>query len=113
MIYDAGVGETDSVINYFSYDEQSHKMQSVEAIVLRNTSVVNMFEYQSKQIAIATDKSELLIFEGEKVINKFQCPTSKQCSTASVVALPGFELKWFPFLAWNVNNKVYIAHLNH
>ena len=88
-------------------------MQSVAAMVLKGISVINMFEYQSKQIAIATDKSELLIFEGEKVINKLQCPTSKQCLTASVVALPGFELKWFPFLAWNIDNKVYIAHLNH
>ena len=88
-------------------------MQSVAAYVLKGSSVINMFEYQSKQIAIATDKSELLIFEGEIVMNKLQCPSSKQCLTSSVVALPGFELKWFPFLAWNIDNKVYIAHLNH
>ena len=86
-------------------------MQSGESMILTNTSVVNIFEYASKQIAVVTDKSELIIFKFGKVINKLQCPASTQSEYASVVSLPGFEIQWFPFLAWNINDRVYIVHL--
>ena len=86
-------------------------MQSCESMILTNTSVVNIFEYASKQIAVVTDKSELIIFKNGKVINKLQCPASKQSEYASVVSLPGFDVQWFPFLAWNMNGRVCIVHL--
>ena len=86
-------------------------MQSGESMILTNTSVVNIFEYASKQIAVVTDKGELIIFKFGKVINKLQCPASSQSEHASVVSLPGFEIQWFPFLAWNINSRVYIVHL--
>ena len=111
VIYDAGEGESDTLIKYYTFDEQSHSMQSGESMILTNTSVVNIFEYASKQIAVVTDKSELIIFKFGKVINKLKCPTSTESEYASVVSLPGFETQWFPFLAWNINGRVYIVHL--